>query len=101
MPLWKLQTVGGEEFCFLYHNKWHMNKRGMVALRPGVAFHFRRFYSLIQSLIKDSWMRHIRKLEANQAILGQTTDLHEFLFGSERQDLSRLVPILAPIQRES
>lgn len=98
MPLWKLQTMAGGEFCFLYPNQWHEGKRGTIALFPGVAFYFRRFYELVQSLIKDSWLRYVRKLEANRDILGQTTDLEEFLFGSERQNLDRLLPILAPLQ---
>lgn len=99
MPLWKLQTLSGKEVCFLYPNQWFGGMKGLINLNEGVMFNFRRFHQLIQSLVRDAWVHKIRELKANQNILGQISDLEEFLFGSERQDLSDLVPILFPIQR--
>ena len=91
MPLWKLQTIGQHEHCFLY---LHQIDNGHITLLPGVAFCFRRFHSLIVSMLQGAWVGEIRKIKQNQAILGQTTDLQSFLFGSERDSLSPYRSIL-------
>jgi len=76
MPLWKLQTVGRELLDFLYAN----TVRGRtIELRPGVAFCFRKFHPLISDLVRGAWARYVR--QRNLSILGETTDLTEFLFG--------------------
>ena len=42
---WKLQTVGSERLEFLYANE---GRGKSITLKPGVAFCFRAFYSLLQ-----------------------------------------------------
>lgn len=99
MPLNKLQTIGTEPFCFLYDNLDLKSYGGNLHLKPGVAFHFRRFYPLIRSMIQEGWIRYIRELKANRPLLGTINDLGEFLFGSDRQNLSMFREILHPIQQ--
>jgi hypothetical protein len=79
MPLWKLQTVGSERLDFLYENAGAGTK---ITLKPGVAYCFRKHYPLIADLVKGAWARYVRRF--NTTLLGTTSDLHEFLFGSER-----------------
>jgi hypothetical protein len=93
MPLWKLQTVGDERLDFLYENR---GAGITVELRPGVAFCFRKFHALISDLVSGAWARYVR--QQNLAIIGEVTDLHEFLFGSERADLAVVRPVLMDIQ---
>jgi len=93
MPLWKLQTVGRSQFDFLYENQ----RRGTsIELRPGVAYCLRQFYELIDDLVRGAWVRYVRR--HNQDVLGTTTDLAEFLFGSERSNLSTVREILEDVQ---
>ena len=70
MALWKLQTVGKEKLDFLYEETEH---DGKVELRPGVAYCFRQFYSLIQDAVRSAWLRDVRSL--NGDLLGETLDL--------------------------
>ncbi len=95
MPLWKLQTIGQEEDDFLYPNA---GKGSEIELRPGVACCFRQFHSLIQDLVQGGWVRFIRSISTNQRMLGETTDLREFLFGSERENLKIYREFLKDIQ---
>jgi hypothetical protein len=78
MPLWKLQTVGGERLDFLYENLDH-GKR--ITLKPGVGYCLRTFYGLLRNLIQGAWVRFVQRLNANR--LGNVTDLGTFLFGQE------------------
>jgi 5-methylcytosine-specific restriction endonuclease McrA len=98
MPLHKLQTIGRSRFEFLYTVPEPEKFPGYIQLNPGIAYNFRRFYGLVKALIQEAWTNYIRKLEANQPILGQVTDLEEFLFGSERADLGEIRQILVPFQ---
>lgn len=98
MPLWKLQTVAKSELLFLYEKDPETERRGYIQLRPGVVYNFRRFHAIVKALVQESWIRFIRTLDANQRILGQTVDLAEFLFGSERAVMTALRPILFPLQ---
>ena len=85
-PLWKLQTVaGGERLDFLYENLDDKTLRE-ITLRPGVAYCFRAFHPLIISMVRQQWERWIRK--QNPRMLDEAADLHAFLFGTDRQDLS-------------
>jgi len=93
MPLWKLQTVGRQSFDFLYENRMAGNS---IELRPGVVFSLRRFYPLINDLVRGAWARYVR--ETNQRILATTADLSEFLFGSERSNLAEARPLLRDSQ---
>ena len=93
MPLWKLQTVGPSSFDFLYENH---GKGTMIQLRPGAAYCLRQFYGLIGDLVRGAWTRYVRR--HNHDALGTTADLSEFLFGSERSDLSVVREILEDVQ---
>jgi hypothetical protein len=79
MPLWKLQTVGREQLDFLYENT---GTGKTIELKPGVAFCLRKFHALISDLVRGAWARYVR--QNNLDLLGETADLNEFLFGSER-----------------
>ncbi len=93
MPLWKLQTVAGSRLDFLYENS---DSGNTVELREGVAYCFRKFHSLIGDLVRGAWTRYVRS--QNAAILGEVTDLGDFLFGSERISLAAVRPVLLDIQ---
>jgi 5-methylcytosine-specific restriction endonuclease McrA len=96
-PLWKLQRVGDRDHDFLYPQ--NVLVEGRIMLRPGVAFCLRRFHTLIYDLVTAAWLRFVRELRPNQRRLGQTADLSEFLFGTERADLKCFRPILLDIQK--
>jgi 5-methylcytosine-specific restriction endonuclease McrA len=94
MPLWKLQKVGKERLDFLYENG---GRNGTIELRKGVAYCFRKFHGLILDLVHGAWVRFVR--QQNRDILGEASDLNEFLFGSERASLATVRPVLMEIQR--
>jgi 5-methylcytosine-specific restriction endonuclease McrA len=93
MPLWKLQTVGGSQFDFIYPN---LEVGTSIELRPSVAYCLRQFHGLIGDLVRGAWVRYIRR--HNHDALGTTADLSEFLFGTERSDLSVVREILDEVQ---
>jgi hypothetical protein len=93
MPLWKLQTIGPERMDFLYKNT---GAGTTIELRPGVAYCFCKFHALLTDLVRGAWSRYVRQL--NLAVLGEATDLNEFLFGSERISLAVVRPVLLDIQ---
>lgn len=97
-PLWRLQRVGRrseEVLDFLYPNT---EGGTAINLRLGVGFCLRRFHGLIESAVRASWVRFVRDLDDNASLLGATVSLDEFLFGTERGDLSAYPAILAPMQ---
>ena len=81
MPLWRLQLVGKERLDFLYEER--LVDRGIV-LRPGIAACFRAQFGVVQALVQTAWLSFVQRLPLNRPILGSTTDLSDFLFGSER-----------------
>ena len=93
MPLWKLQVLGGEVSDFLYPN---VGRGDRVQLRPGIGYCLRHFHGIFVDLVQGAWTRYVRR--NNSEVLGSKTDLSEFLFGSERADLSDLRPVLEDIQ---
>lgn len=93
MPLKFLQTIGKTRHEFLYDGP---GNRRTITLRPGVAFCFRQFHALIGELVRSAWTRYIRR--HNHHALGTTSDLSEFLFGSERADLSAVRMVLEEAQ---
>lgn len=97
MPLWKLQTVGGQADEFLYRNR-PGEVADRIELHPGVMFTLRRFHGLVQELVRGEWLRFVRGLKSNRRILGESEDLYEFLFGSERASLEAHAEILRDIQ---
>ena len=95
MPLRYLQVVGGRLDLFLYD---YPGPRGVVRLRPGVAFNLRRYQGLIQEFARSGWIRHVRANRLNLPMLGTADDLESFMFGSPRAPLAPVAEILAPIQ---
>ena len=51
---------------------------------------------LVTELIRGGWLRYIRTY--NAVSIGETTELGEFLFGSERSGLGRYPEVLADLQ---
>jgi hypothetical protein len=84
MPLWRLQLVGNERLDFLYDER--LVDDGII-LRPGIAACFRSQFAIVQALVQTAWLSFVQRLPLNRAILGSTTDLADFLFGSERSGL--------------
>lgn len=85
-PLNYLQNFGGGTDPFLYERAG----RGLIRLKPGVAYCLRRFYPLVQQLCRSHWVRHIKSNRRNHPILGGADDLEDFLFSTERQSLTAL-----------
>jgi 5-methylcytosine-specific restriction endonuclease McrA len=96
MPLFKLQTIGGEAKTFLYDN---LLVDQAVVLKPGVAFCLAQFHALITGLARDHWMRKVTQITANRPLLGTAADLEDFLFGAERQAIARHAPALSDLQQ--
>ena len=93
MPLWKLQTVGGEQMDFLYENR-HQGRS--IQLRPGISYCLRNHYPLVADLVKGAWARYVRRFNAD--FLGPGQDINDFLFGSERSILLGMAPVLKELQ---
>jgi 5-methylcytosine-specific restriction endonuclease McrA len=93
-PLERLQNIGKLPVPFLYDVP---HRRNIITLKGGVAYCFRKHYGLVVDLVRGAWLRHVRRF--NLDLLGESADLQEFLFGSERGDLAPLVPVLNEIQR--
>ena len=93
MPLWKLQIVGRTPLEFLYRNE---RKGDRIFLLPGVAFCLRRFHGLVVELARSGWVRYIRT--NNGDLLGDATELEEFLFSAERASLAAYRRILVDPQ---
>lgn len=94
MPLWKLQRVAGGVDDFIYPQ---VGKGTSITLRPGAAFCFRRFYGLIRNMIEGAWGSYVRRV--NTEVLGQVSDVQEFLFGCERKSLEVFRPLLLDLQQ--
>jgi 5-methylcytosine-specific restriction endonuclease McrA len=92
-PLERLQNIGKLPVAFLYDVP---NRRNVITLKAGVAYCFRKHYGLVVDLVRGAWVRHVRRF--NLDLLGESADLQEFLFGSERDNLAPLVPVLNEIQ---
>jgi hypothetical protein len=95
LPLWKLQRLRGETLQFLYSASPVPDH---IRLGPGVAANLRRFHGLVVRLAQSEWLRFIQSLPANASILGPTSDLEGFLFGSERTSLLKMVDPLLEVQ---
>ncbi len=95
MPLWKLQRVGDERLDFLYEER--LVDRGII-LRPGIAACFRSQFTIVQALVQTAWLAFVQRLPLNRPVLGPTSDLGEFLFGSERSGLRLIAEGLRDLQ---
>lgn len=93
MPLWKLQTIGRTTFDFLYENR---GTGSSITLRPGVAYCLRQFHGMVTELVRSAWLRQVRR--CNQLLLGDTSDLHDFLFGRDRLNLAPIASVLRDLQ---
>src|SRR5690606_37006499 len=91
MPLWKLQTVGGELDEFLYRRAEY--EENSIRLLPGVPRAFRTLHGLVLDAVRGAWMRQIGRIAANRPLLGDA-DLATFLFGSERRSLDGYARVL-------
>jgi len=95
MPLWRLQVVGSEVREVLYRQDDGAHE---ITLLPGVAACFRTFHPLVRELVEGAWSHYIRR--TNSGALGEQADLRDFLFGSQRQSLAVVRPILADVQEK-
>jgi HNH endonuclease len=96
MPLRFLQNVGRECLPFLYSQPAGVAPN-IIRLNPGVAFCLRRFHGLISELVQAAWTKWVR--QQNLPVIGETADLHEFLFGSRRAPLMLLQGPLRDLQQ--
>jgi hypothetical protein len=92
MPLRFLQNVGRERLAFLYDPPPGTAPR-KISLFPGVAFCFRRFHGLLSELVQAAWAKWVR--QQNLSLIGESADLHEFLFGARR---AALLVVQGPIR---
>jgi hypothetical protein len=97
MPLWKLQTVGGQKLEFLYNGV--RGEGTVMELKEGVCYCFRLFYGLVHELVRGAWLRFVRSIKENRPLLGNAADMSEFMFGSGRVSLEVYRPILIEYQR--
>lgn len=95
MPLWRLQTVGGEPRPFLYPID---HSRERIVLHAGVAAHLRAFHPLVTGLARARWIALVRRIPANAEQIGERQDLESFLFAVDRAALARLAQPLADLQ---
>ena len=95
-PLWRLQVLAKQPECFLYP---HSDNGKFIKLNAGIAYSFRRFYDLVVYMAKNAWLQKIQSIKDNQQLLGAQSQLHEFLFGVDRNALNRARPVLIEIQR--
>lgn len=85
-PLTYLQNFAGGTDEFIYERP----ARGLVRLKSGVAFCFRRFQPILQEIARSNWVKHIKNNRLNHMILGVADDLEQFLFEASRQSLASL-----------
>jgi 5-methylcytosine-specific restriction endonuclease McrA len=86
MPLLKLQTIGEDgkatrAECFLYRNTITGDA---IELLPGVAFCLRRFFPLLQGMVRSKWLSWVQG--QNRNVLGSVQDLESFMFGADRSE---------------
>lgn len=95
-PLWRLQLLAKKEECFLYEHK-----KGVpyITLNRGIAYCFRRFYELVIKISRNAWVDKIQSIPANQQLIGNQAQLDPFLFGINRQVITKARPILEEIQK--
>jgi hypothetical protein len=95
MPLWKLQTVGPDKLSFLYPN---VGKGERIRLHGEAVYCLRRFRDLIGDMAETAWVRFVRRLPRNHALLGEGPDVREFLFGSDRSALAAVRNLLREVE---
>ena len=76
----------------------HTNSTQFITLNAGIASCFRRFYDLVVYLAKNAWLQKIQSIKHNQALIGPQSQLQEFLFGVDRNALTKAKPVLVELQ---
>jgi len=99
-PLWRLQILARQEECFLYPHKLLGSGRETkyIRLNAGIASCFRRFYDLVVYLARNAWLQKIQSIKHNQALIGRQSQLQDFLFGVDRNALTKAKPVLIELQ---
>lgn len=97
-PLWRLQILAKQEECFLYP---HTKNTKFITLNAGIASCFRHFYDLVVYLAKNAWLQKIQSIKYNQTLIGPQSQLHDFLFGFDRNALTKAKPVLVELQSNS
>jgi SOS-response transcriptional repressor LexA len=97
-PLWRLQILAKQAECFLYP---HTKSTKFITLNAGIASCFRRFYDLVTYLAKNAWLQKIQSIKHNQTLIGPQSQLHDFLFGFDRNALTKAKPVLVELQSNS
>lgn len=95
-PLWRLQILSGSLVDFLYP---HILKNNGIFLNEGIGFCFRKFHDLIISMVRGHWINKIREYPANRKVLGDKANLADFLFGTNRQNLSKAQSLFYDLQQ--
>jgi len=95
-PLWRLQILAKKEECFLYA---HQKRGDYITLNSGIAYCFRRFYELVVQISRNAWIDKIQSIPINQKLIGKQAQLDPFLFGINRQAITKAKPILEDIQK--
>ena len=96
MPMRYLQNVGRDCLPFLYDPP-PTKAPSKIILYSGVAFCFRRFHGLVAELVQAAWAKWVR--QQNLASIGESADLHEFLFGAKRGALLLMKAPLRELQQ--
>ncbi len=94
-PLWRLQILSKQEETFLFP---HTKGLSHITLNNGISDCFKQFHDLVIGLTQQGWISKISQIPHNKHIVGRGVELNAFLFGSNRQSLSKAVPILKDIQ---
>lgn len=81
-PVTYFQNIAGGTDPFVFERS-----QAGIKLKHGVSSHLRKFHGLVQHMVRDRWIRHIRDNKRNLSALGHKDDLHSFLFESSRQAL--------------
>lgn len=96
-PLKHLQQSDTNPHEFLYYyNRPH---KDTITLHPNVAFCLARFSIFIEEICQKYWTDSIRLVTDNQKKFGNFPNLDEFLFNSDRNDLSQIKRFLHEVQQ--
>jgi hypothetical protein len=99
MPLLRLQTIDNNgtaspRECFLYENSVPEHD---LELLPGVAFCLRRFFPLLQGMVRAKWLGWVQA--HNRDVLGGVQDLAGFMFGADRGNVRAITGALLELQK--
>ena len=95
-PIWRLQYIQKESFEFLYN--YDQSTSTEITLLPNVMYCLRTFNLIIEELCQKAWVDTVRLNKQNAHLLDSLPDLDTFLFETDRNQLTRVQPILQEIQ---